>query len=116
MLSQRLGENIFYPSRSETALLTKEPSRKAKSLAEIARTKRAGRELAEVEFRVFGASEGLDFILLGSTFVVTVRRGSVREPAREGDRAEAVAVPAAVAAVVVAAVDVDSWDCCAQIV
>lgn len=66
MLSQHLGENIFYPSRSETALLTKEPSRKAKSLAEIARTRRPGRELAEVEFRQFGAADGLDFMLLGS--------------------------------------------------
>lgn len=65
MISQHLGANIFYPSRSETALLTKEPARKARSIAEMARTRR-GKEAGEVELRRFGAGDGLDFILLGS--------------------------------------------------
>ena len=78
MLSQRLGENIFYPSRNETALLTKEPSRKAKSLAEIARGRRTGRELAEVEFRQWGAAGGVDVMLLGSKMAVREARACSR--------------------------------------
>lgn len=62
MLSQRLGETIFYPSRSETTLLTKEPARKPRSITDIGRNKR----VADVELRKYGMADSLDFILLGS--------------------------------------------------
>ena len=80
VFSSHFGNSLFFPSKNETVLLTREPSKKSKSVADLIKQRKGTwRESVEVEYRRFGSGDALDFVALGSRGFL-IRRGRVREP------------------------------------